>query len=328
MRYNSTWQINDETHGRWECNENMFDSRKAFYYWMYKIIKDNYALGETMGDKSVHGVVYHFTPSKTPKTKKDLFVLKTQRVRVGGILLPLMEQLRLEAKVGMKKGAPVPTVFAHRYNHTTGMYEILMQNVIKDTQYKEKFTATSMSKFIKSPKIRRNLVVQKFHDILVQFYKTTRHFHGDLHLENIVVTHDPNMTIDKIYIIDLGSVIPFTKNMNLGKLKYVSDFMEPITKVFVSLRRRENFTRWNINTVFGEIVWLQESETSVIHNLKQKQSHKFWEDVLLVGSTNQLTSHPLNSKKKSWLQMSKFFKPHVQKKPSRLNKIRQKFFLV
>ena len=136
------------------------------------------------------------------------------------------------------------------------------------------------------------------------------------------------MTIDKIYIIDLGSVIPFTKNMNLGKLKYVSDFMEPITKVFVSLRRRENFTRWNINTVFGEIVWLQESETSVIHNLKQKQSHKFWEDVLLVGSTNQLTSHPLNSKKKSWLQMSKFFKPHVQKKPSRLNKIRQKFFLV
>jgi hypothetical protein len=298
MRYDSSWQFNDETHGRWEYNKSVFESRQAFYYWIYKTVKDGYALGNTMGDKSIHGVVYHYTPSYEAKTKKDLFVLKTQRVDQQSLL----NQLKLEAGIGMTPNAPVPTVFAHRYNKTTGMYEILMRNVMKDTKVLRNKRFMSMQNFIKNPMLdanERKDAIRKFHDVLVQFYKSTHYFHGDLHLGNIIVTHDANWKIDDIYIIDLGSVVPFPKSLDTRRFRYVSDFMKPMTKAYNSLMNRENFTGFNKNTKhYGNVVWLH-SETSVIHNLKQKQNNRFWMDVLAIGQSNtQLTSHPIVSKKK------------------------------
>jgi hypothetical protein len=280
--YNETWQL--KKGGEWTWNKNEFKNDKNFKVWVNKI-ENNYVLGNTMGDPSAHGVVYHYT-SKVINTNQDLFVLKTVKTKNNQ---PLVVQLQKEAFIGMIPNAPVPTVMAHRYIKTTHVYEILMRNVMKDTNMLGNKKISSMQNFIKHPRLYED-VIRKFHDVLVEFYKTTHHFHGDLHLGNIIVTHDANWNIDTIYIIDLGSVVPFPKSLNKKKtqgFRYVSDFMEPMTKAYNSLTKAYNFTSFNKNTKqHGNIVWLHK-KTSVIHNLKQKQNNKFWMDVLAIGKSKK-----------------------------------------
>ena len=303
--YNSSWRLDDES-SKWIYNKILFNTTNAFKYWMCQCMEKGYVLGRTMGDKSVHGVVYHFTPQYHPiNDKLDLFVLKTVEHNATGFEA-LLSQLRIEAEIGMTPNAPVPTVFAHRYNKKTRRYEILMQNVIKDTKQLITHNACTLKRYLeyfpkkpqfklfkeqlkKNPHPNPNLLVKKFHDVLIKFYKTTRHFHGDLHLGNIIVTYKKNdpISIGKIYMIDFGSAMAFPRSLDMSKLKYVSDFMEPISQVFDALNTRDNFNSWEFETHMGDYAWLQGLETSVIHNLKQKANYKnFWQKVLLIGKIN------------------------------------------
>jgi hypothetical protein len=352
--YNRSWVITDESPGKWTYNKNMFKTRSAFDDWMRKTITDGYILGDVMGEKSVYGVVYHFLPSVyDPKVNKDLFVLKTQRVLKTQNTT--IAQLGVEANVGMTPNAPVPTVFAHRYNNTTRAYEILMRNVLKDVFTNGKYSAITMFDFLKGRDLiqkYRNVkefkkLVNKFHDILIRFYKTTLHFHGDLHLGNIILIIEPNWTVKQMYIIDLGSVIPFPKSLQMSNLKVASDFLIPIQNVFDSLRSRSDFRRYNLNNKhFGNIARLTDS-TSVVHNLKQKQSEFFWLGVLSVKHAmkvnnkkivniqiqnnvprpTSLRSHALQ--KKTWLSSRPTTKrliraPRLVDQPSRYtNKLKQ-----
>jgi len=60
--------------------------------------------------------------------------------------------------------------------------------------------------------------------------------------------------------------------------------MNDISKAFKALRERDNFNMVDKNAEHGNIAWLQDSKTSVIHNLKQKMGFDpFWRELLLLG---------------------------------------------
>jgi hypothetical protein len=290
MRYDASWRLQNENYGEWTFNDSIFESREVFQNWMRKMSADGYRIGARMGQPSAHGVVFHFVTTNHPRINTELFVLKTVKTKNNQ---PLIVQLQKEAFIGMIHNAPVPTVMAHRLNHT-GNYEILMRNLIKDTDYAKKYSSSTMIDYLTDNnlfnpqnKAKFNIVLRKFNTVLVNFYKTTQHFHGDLHLKNIELTFDkknPDM-INKIFIIDLGSVVPFLiSRLQMTHKRFVINFMNDISKAFKALRERDNFNMVDKNTEHGNIAWLQDSKTSVIHNLKQKMGFDpFWRELLLLG---------------------------------------------
>ena len=84
---------------------------------------------------------------------------------------------------------------------------LIMDHVLLgNTQY----TALSFNKYILSD--NHNAKIYKLlASTLDIFYKTTQGFHGDLHLENIMVVLDKSKTIKYIKIIDYGTWTPFQR---------------------------------------------------------------------------------------------------------------------
>ena len=302
MSYNASWRLQDKNHGEWTFNESMFKStvkssgRGKFNRWTKKISEMGYKIGAKMGEISVHGVVYHFnTTNYSTSDIADLFVLKTVATNNN---TPLIIQLQKEAFVGMIPNAPVPTVIAHRLNTTTKMYEILMRHLINDTEYAKKYASLTMNKYLTNyelfkpqNKAQFDVVLRKFNAVLVSFYKKTRHFHGDLHLNNIELTFEKKnpYKIHKIVIIDLGSVVPFPKELDFTPFRFVNQFMDPVTKAFKATFKRRNFNKVENSSTHGTIAWMQKLETSVIHNLQQKISFDpFWRELLLLGKKRNL----------------------------------------
>lgn len=263
-----------------DYNKHVFKTSSAFDRWKKQILSDGYAIQGRMGSNSINGSVYSY--SRPMGVKSNRYVLKT---------MPINDQFALaqaikEAKIGMIPDAPVPVVYAHRMNNATGQYEILMHDVLKDTTMDSKYRSTSMRSYLRSLKqnrVRRTPALEIMHDTLVDFYKRTKHFHGDLHLENVMVVYSKSKMekISKMFIIDFGSSIKFVNPLPTN-IRFLWEFIAPISHTFDTLHERHNFNFRQSTKQWGEVKWML-GGAGVIHNLKQKQDAKYWEWLFLIS---------------------------------------------
>jgi len=256
--------------------------------------KYEYELGAPMGEPSAFGVVYPFEPKKKSKTRiLPLYVLK--RVEISNKNPHLLAKTIQEAIFGESFiDAPIPIVIAHRYNDKLKSYEILMQNVILSTMHQPMYDSSSLIAYLwRQPKRELSADdMQLVHDTLVRFYKKTKHFHGDLHLNNMMVTFskDAPNKLASVYIIDFGSAAPFLRADwdKIDKMTRVHQFIPVMNRAYSKLDDRENYLNTNYlkNIINEKVVWLKHGG-AVVHNLQQKQSPWFWEQLMKFSRKKQ-----------------------------------------
>lgn len=277
--------------GSWRLNKHLMDTPAKQAAWLRSV--DSYRVGSRIGDDSVFGTVHSFEPTHETKDA-DLYVLK----RVPLTNKYMMDRVLYEAVFGeIFTDAPIPIVVAHRHNKDTGDYEILMQNILKTVADKEKYASSSLDLYYRKYPKHKSRVMEKVHDTLLRFYKTTKHFHGDLHLANLMVTYDKRAphALSKVYVIDFGSSMPFLKQdwPRIDKMHRLYQFKDVITAAHSQLHTRENYNSSEQSTVFGPLVWLKHGG-AVVHNLKQVQSKSFWKQLLNYSKKMEsLKSHAL-----------------------------------
>ena len=273
--------------------------------WMKKT-KKNYTIGNKTGNKSAWGEVYKYEPTNTGNMKDTLFVIK--RIKLDNkaalnnmepgensnnfqsnhekSLLYYIPALVREAEFGMKYPlAPIARVYAYRFclsgkrglldipsNHVAHL-EIIMENVIQTREIEKDNNLISLHSFIHEKKYLNQYdtldLIPKLHSTLLDFYKKTKHFHGDLHFGNIIIVLDKNSKqIKYIKIIDFGAVTSFKKT-DIEVLKKATSLREVfplMEKAFNELKSRNNYD--GCGKFQGkDICWLK-SKTAVMPNLR------------------------------------------------------------
>ena len=278
----NTFKLND---GSWFVNSNIFITDVQLESWNKMLKTHRYALGRPMGTDSAFGIVYGFEPTKKMDKELPLYVLKC--VSIEATNPHMLIRMIQEAVFGETfVRAPIPNVLAHRYDVATSSYEILMENVIRTTFLRTLYKSGSLADYILSfPNHQlHDEDMKKVHDTLVEFYKKTKYFHGDLHLENIMVMYEDHETRGKklfqVFVIDFGAAMPFLKSdwKRIETSKRLYQFIPIITRAFKKLDEREDF----MNSKQNDIVWLKHGQ-GVVHNLDVKQKRwkpKFWEQLI------------------------------------------------
>jgi hypothetical protein len=270
--------------------------------WMKKTRK-NYTIGDKTGNKSAWGEVYKYEPTNTGNMRDTLFVIKrikldnkaalnnnsnsnTLQNKHEQSLMYYIPTLVREADFGMKYPlAPIARVYAYRFclagkrglldipsNHVAHL-EIIMENVIKTREIEKNNNLISLYSFIHDKKHLNKYdtldLIPKLHSTLLDFYKKTKHFHGDLHFGNIIIVLNKiSKQIKYIKIIDFGAVTPFKKtNIEvLKKATSVADVFPLMENAFNSLKNRKNFD--SCEKHWGKVICWLLSKTAVMPNLR------------------------------------------------------------
>lgn len=275
--------------GSWFLNGNIFTTDLKKEKWIQMLKKHRYALGRPMGADSVFGIVYRFEPTKKLGEDLPLYVLK--RVSIPATNPHMLIRMIQEAIFGETFiRAPIPMVLAHRYDDATSSYEILMENVIRTTSLRKLYKSGSLADYILSSPNHQlhDDDLKKVHDTLVEFYKKTKYFHGDLHLDNIMVMYD-EAEILRVVVIDFGVAMPFLKSdwKRIDRLNRLHQFIPVITRAYKKLNEREDF----MNSKQNDLVWLKHGQ-AVAHNLDVKQKRwkpQFWEQLIRFSRRNSST---------------------------------------
>lgn len=281
----------DFNDGSWSLNTNILNTKQKKNVWIQTLKDHKYQLGSRIGEESAFGVVHSFEPTRF-KTEDDLNLYVLKRV-----VIPtdnkkhMLNRILLEALFGETfVTAPIPIVYAHRYDNVANAYEILMQNVIRTTKERSTSKSIPLLQFVyrQYPMTFYNL--KMIHDAIVDFYKITKHFHGDLHLNNIMVTfnrkHPDKLT--RVTVIDFGSTMPFMKTdwRRIDTLKRLYEFDDIITKAYQKILDHPNFNSRELTNTWGELLYMKHGG-AIIHNLRQKQdSRNFWKTLLAYSRKN------------------------------------------
>jgi hypothetical protein len=274
--------------------------------WLKKTMK-TYTVGGKTGNKSAWGEVYKYEPTKTGNMRDTLFIIKrikldnkaalNNNINVNSnsntlqneheqSLMYYIPTLVREAEFGMNyPQAPIARVYAYRFclggkpglldipsNHVAHL-EIIMENVLLTRNIEKKNNIVSLYSFIHEKKLFNKYdsldLIPKLHITLLDFYKKTEHFHGDLHFGNIILVLDKmtNM-INYIKLIDFGAVTPFKKtNIEaLKKASTVGDVFPLMENAFNSLKNRNNFN--SCEKHWGKVICWLLSKTAVMPNLR------------------------------------------------------------
>jgi hypothetical protein len=225
------------------------ESSKNENEWMLMIKKHKYELGSPIGEDSTYGKVYPFEPTVRSSTMPCYVLKRVEITDFSGKKNPhLFIRLIQEAIFGETfVDAPIPIVIAHRYNHRLKSYEMLMQNILTTTTEQKLYKSESLLQYTDrhQPKQLSNVDMKLIHNTIVDFYKKTKYFHGDLHLKNIMVTFKKaNPTrIVRVFVIDFGSSMPFLKTdwERIDQVTHLHQFMPIISRAFKKLSNREDY---------------------------------------------------------------------------------------
>jgi len=267
----------------WFLNASIWNTRhessKSANEWIRMIKKHKYELGPRIGEESAYGKVYPFEPTVRLSTLPYYVLKRVEITDFYGKRNPhLLIRVIQEAIFGETfVDAPIPIVIAHRYNHRLKAYEMLMQSILTTTTEQKLHESESLLQYTyrHHPKRLSKVDMKLIHDTIVDFYKRTKYFHGDLHLNNIMVTFErANPTkIERVFVIDFGSAMPFLKTdwERIDRATHLHQFMPIISRAFKKLSNREDYEFAN-----GETVWFKHGGAA-FHNLKH---HPFWEQLL------------------------------------------------
>ena len=282
MKRGDTFDFDD---GTWSLNNNILNTKQKKTAWIRTIQEHKYRLGSRIGEESASGVVHSFEPMHLKSKDDDLNLYVLKRVVIDEENKTLINRTLLEAIFGETfVNAPIPVVYAHRYDKVANAYEILMQNVIRTTKERSTSKSIPLLQFVyrQYPMTFYNLKI--IHDAIVDFYKITKHFHGDLHLNNIMVTfnrkHPEKLT--RVTVIDFGSTMPFMKTdwRRIDTLKRLYEFDDVITKAYHKILDHPNFNSQELTNTWGELLYMKHGG-AIIHNLRQKQdSMNFWREII------------------------------------------------
>ena len=283
----------------WMPNRRLFERmdrtnpQRAFKRWMIHVCNTYTLASKPMGEPSAHGTVYTIEPTDKADDRSTLYVLKRVQTVLGyftiGDINALKAQLTTEATIGMDPDAPVPLVWAYRVEND--FVEIVMENVHKTRTMKREFVIEPLQLYMNDRHMSTwKTLVPLFHNTMLAFYKTTRHFHGDLHFNNVYVIRNHHGDLEGIKVIDLGSVVPFVpaQYLSLERAVSLAEVSVLITQVFTKLKKRNDFDYRETQPNYGEIVWLK-GDTSVMHNFRRvsRIQQLFWKEVLNFGGVRR-----------------------------------------
>jgi hypothetical protein len=149
-----------------------------------------------------------------------------------------------ELIVGTTDGIEKVGVRVHAYAQSKRRGLILMDHVERGRKRVESMTATQ---YLRRFPDRTNNFLKQLKRCLTAFYNLTHRFHGDLHLDNVMVVHDNNnkkrgLVVEEeeeVRLIDYGStvpiIIPITTNVDLllkNKPKTYSQWTRLIRNTF------------------------------------------------------------------------------------------------
>lgn len=169
--------------------------------------------------KKMHNHVY--------VVNQNEYVVKTVPLKDPEDLLAFYTEVR----VGMTPGIDVQTRdYAIVAKNKTGY--ILMDHVERNqpTNVTSVTAEQYLSHFVSSNK-QMNAFVKKIKQRLTRFYKLTGRFHGDLHLDNIMVLLDKQNGFKDLKIIDYGNTVPFFTTPKKKTAKY-EDYAKAVRNTF------------------------------------------------------------------------------------------------
>lgn len=118
-----------------------------------------------------------------------------------------IQALRDEIRVGMTPGIEKVGVRTHSYTLSNGFGYLIMDHV---EMGQKGVTHMSAEAYLRTFPEKKALFFRVLKRRLLQFYKITQRFHGDLHFENVMVILKQNKRFD-VKLIDYGSTVRINK---------------------------------------------------------------------------------------------------------------------
>ena len=200
------------------------------------IIKAASTIGQQLGNKSTFGSVQEIgTDGK--------YVMKTMKFKSSDSsdnLKIFLNEIRVGRMPGINKVGP--KIYAWRIirdaTGTATMGQYIMDNFTKGDST---LTAQLASEYIRdkfgnSCPPRGHPYFVKLREVLKNFWKITKGYHGDLHMKNIVVLTRPDGEIERLMIFDYGGHKKFKSKT--WKLTCFDDFVKIIDKEFSQRRNK------------------------------------------------------------------------------------------
>jgi hypothetical protein len=234
------------------------------------IIKAASTIGQQLGNKSTFGSVQEIgTDGK--------YVMKTMKFKSSDSsdnLKIFLNEIRVGRMAGINKVGP--KIYAWRIirddtgTATKGQY--IMDNF---TRGNATLTAQLATQYIKqfgdSCPPRDHPYFVKLKEVLENFWKITKGYHGDLHMDNIVILTRPDGEIERLMIFDYGGHKKFKSKT--GKLTCFDDFIKIIDKEFAQRRNKLKNKGFypptsRIPVVFGNRGQARRPNTNMLRGLK------------------------------------------------------------
>lgn len=133
-----------------------------------------------------------------------------------------------EVLVGTTDGIEKFGVRVHAYTQSKRRGLILMDHVERGRKRVESMTATE---YLRRFPDRKDDFAKKLERCLTDFYNLTHRFHGDLHLDNVMVVRNHNKKGFEVRLIDYGSTVPISITEN-HKPKTYSQWSRLIRNTF------------------------------------------------------------------------------------------------
>ena len=268
---------------------------------------DNFVRGAKIGSKSVNGQVYQLLHKNTLKISK--YVIKTIKINSNDKFKEYKNELYVGTCKNIEKIGP--KIYAFRMNRQLQQGEYVMDNLFKFTDEIQAFDMHTYLKYLlkfTDQELKKQYITQlltTFIKTIKIFYKITNGFHGDLHLENVMVYIDSRIyKVIDVKIFDYGSFRKFqsynTKNKIL--INIFSNILENVTSQKV---KRKN--AGGVNTALVANIPAFRANHKLVESWLKSYNDKniinIWKSLLINADTDQINKS--NKKKQNWLRYRK-----------------------
>ena len=267
-------------------------------------VLDNYVRGQRIGSKSVNGQVYQLLHKDTLEVSQ--YVIKTIKINSN----IKFKEYRNELYVGTCKNIENtgPKIYAFRMNKKLQQGEYVMDNLYRFTNNIQTLDMHSYINYIKQftdtelKKEYITILLKKFIKTLKNFYKITNGYHGDLHLENVMIYLDSSIyKVVDVKIFDYGSFRKFKLNSTKNKI-LVNIFSDILNNVVGQNTKETN--RGGVTMAFVVNIPPFRANHKLIESWLKSYNDKtfmeIWKLLLINSNTNQISKS--NKRKQEWLE--------------------------
>jgi len=270
-------------------------------------ILDNYVRGHRIGSKSVNGQVYQLLHKDTLEVSQ--YVIKTIKINSNIKFKEYTNELYVGTCKNIENTGP--KIYAFRMNKRLQQGEYVMDNLYKFTNEIQTFDMHSYINYVKTfsdnekKKEYIAILLKQFIKTLKLFYKITKGYHGDLHLENVMVYIDSSMyKVVDVKVFDYGSFRKFKSNSTKNKI-LVNIFSDILNNVVGQNTKETN--RGGVNMAFVVNIPPFRANHKLIESWLKSYNDKtfieIWKVLLINSNTNQMNKS--NKIKKEWLEYRK-----------------------